>query len=165
MEIQKFDYLKNEKSFLDVIKSIVHIFWRTIIWWKNKNLIKTGDTNFNIYIHIHIYIYIYIYIYICLFYICFIFYIYMFVFVCSYWAIGVHLQYIAFLTIKIKRYLHHNMHPPFCRGRGRGGLSLLPNFQKRGCWQGFNFQRGAAKKEGGWLFSGRRGCNFLDKKK
>ena len=28
------------KSFLDEIESIFHSFWRAIIWWKNKNLIK-----------------------------------------------------------------------------------------------------------------------------
>ena len=33
-EIQTFEYLKNEKSFLDEIKSIFRSFWRTIIWWK-----------------------------------------------------------------------------------------------------------------------------------
>ena len=36
MEIQKFEYLKNEKSFLDEIKKIFHSFWRAIIWWKIK---------------------------------------------------------------------------------------------------------------------------------
>ena len=36
MEIQKFEYLENEKSFLDEIKSIFHSFWRAIFWWKNK---------------------------------------------------------------------------------------------------------------------------------
>ena len=36
IEIQKFEYLENEKSFLDEIKSIFHSFWRVIIWWKNK---------------------------------------------------------------------------------------------------------------------------------
>ena len=33
---QNFEYLKNEKSFLDKIKSIFHSFWRSIIWWKKK---------------------------------------------------------------------------------------------------------------------------------
>ena len=28
------------------MKSIFHSFWRTIIWWKNKNLIKIVDTSF-----------------------------------------------------------------------------------------------------------------------
>ena len=32
MEIQKFEYLENKKSFLDTIKSIFHSFWRAIIW-------------------------------------------------------------------------------------------------------------------------------------
>ena len=36
MEIQKFEHLKNEKSFLDEIKKIFHSFWRAIIWWKIK---------------------------------------------------------------------------------------------------------------------------------
>ena len=47
-EIQKFEYLENEKSFFDEIKSIFHIFSRAIIWWKNKKLIKIADTTFNI---------------------------------------------------------------------------------------------------------------------
>ena len=29
------------------IKRIFHSFWRVIIWWKNKNLIKIADTSFN----------------------------------------------------------------------------------------------------------------------
>ena len=36
MNIQKFEYLENEKSFLDEIKNIFHSFWRTIIWWKTE---------------------------------------------------------------------------------------------------------------------------------
>ena len=39
---QKFEYLENEKSFLDEIKNIFYSFWRPIIWWKNKNLIKNS---------------------------------------------------------------------------------------------------------------------------
>ena len=39
---QNFEYLENENSFLDKIKNISHSFWRAIIWWKNKNLIKTN---------------------------------------------------------------------------------------------------------------------------
>ena len=46
-EIEKFDYLEHEKSFFDEIKSIFHSFWRVIIWWKNKNLIKITDASFN----------------------------------------------------------------------------------------------------------------------
>ena len=46
-EIQKIKYLENEKSFLDEIKSIFHSFWRAIIWWKNKNMMKVADTSFN----------------------------------------------------------------------------------------------------------------------
>ena len=44
--MQKYEYLENEKSFLDEIKSIFHSFWRVIIWRKNKNLIKIADTSF-----------------------------------------------------------------------------------------------------------------------
>ena len=39
---------KNEKSFLDKIKNIFHIFLRAIICWKNKNFIKIADTSFNL---------------------------------------------------------------------------------------------------------------------
>ena len=45
-EIQKFEYVENEKSFLDEIKSIFHGFLRAIIWWNNKNLMKIADTGF-----------------------------------------------------------------------------------------------------------------------
>ena len=31
--MQKFEYLDNEKSFLDEIKNIFHKFWRAVIWW------------------------------------------------------------------------------------------------------------------------------------
>ena len=41
-KLQKFKYLENEKSFLYEIKNIFHSFWRTIIGWKNKNLIKNS---------------------------------------------------------------------------------------------------------------------------
>ena len=33
-KIQKSEYLKNEKSFLNEIKNIFLSFWRAIIWWK-----------------------------------------------------------------------------------------------------------------------------------
>ena len=36
MEIQKFEYLKKEKSFLDEIKSIFHNYLRVIICRKNE---------------------------------------------------------------------------------------------------------------------------------
>ena len=36
VEIQKFEYLENEKNFLDEIKNIFHSFWRPIIWWRIK---------------------------------------------------------------------------------------------------------------------------------
>ena len=39
-KLQKYEYLENEKSFLDEIKSIFHSFLRAIIWWKNKKLIS-----------------------------------------------------------------------------------------------------------------------------
>ena len=39
--MQKFEYLENEKSFLDEIKNIFHSFWRALIWLK-KNLIKNS---------------------------------------------------------------------------------------------------------------------------
>ena len=45
-EIQKNEYIENEKSFSDEIKSIYHSFWRAIIWWKNKKLMKIADTSF-----------------------------------------------------------------------------------------------------------------------
>ena len=35
-EIQKIEYLENEKSFLDEIKNIFHSFGRAIIWLKIK---------------------------------------------------------------------------------------------------------------------------------
>ena len=44
---QMLEYLKNEKSFLDKIKSIVYGFWRAIIWMKIKVLSKIADTSFN----------------------------------------------------------------------------------------------------------------------
>ena len=46
-KLQKFEYLENEKSFLDEIKNIFHSFWRAIIRWKNKNLIKNSGHKFN----------------------------------------------------------------------------------------------------------------------
>ena len=33
-DLQKFEYLENENSFLDEIKNNFHSFWRAIIWWK-----------------------------------------------------------------------------------------------------------------------------------
>ena len=36
--MQNFEYLENEKSFLDETKSIFHNYLRATIWWeKNKN--------------------------------------------------------------------------------------------------------------------------------
>ena len=40
-KLQKFEYLENEMSFFNEIKNIYN-FWRAIIWWKNKNLIKNN---------------------------------------------------------------------------------------------------------------------------
>ena len=37
---QKFEYLENEKKFLDEIKNIFHSFSEAITWWKNENLIR-----------------------------------------------------------------------------------------------------------------------------
>ena len=45
-KLQKFEYLKNKKTFSDEIKNTFHNFWRAIIWWKIKNLIKNMDTSF-----------------------------------------------------------------------------------------------------------------------
>ena len=42
MEKQKCEYLENEKSFLDEIKILFDSFWRAIIWWKTKNLLKNS---------------------------------------------------------------------------------------------------------------------------
>ena len=39
-KLQNFEYLENEKSFFSEIKNIFYNFWRDIICWKNKNLIK-----------------------------------------------------------------------------------------------------------------------------
>ena len=41
-KIQKFEYLENEKSFLDEIKNIFRSFWSAITCWKNKNFIKNS---------------------------------------------------------------------------------------------------------------------------
>ena len=53
MEIQKFEYLENEKSFLDEIKNIFHSFWRAIIWSKIKIWWKIADTSFKYVRHFH----------------------------------------------------------------------------------------------------------------
>ena len=46
--MQKFEYLENEKSFLDEIKNVFHSLWRAIIWLKIKNLWKIADTSFKV---------------------------------------------------------------------------------------------------------------------
>ena len=48
MEIQKIEYLENEKSFLDAIKNIFHSFWRAIIWWSIKFFKKIADASFKV---------------------------------------------------------------------------------------------------------------------
>ena len=45
-KIQKFEYLKNEESFLDEIKNVFHRFRRPIIWRKKTDLIKIVDASF-----------------------------------------------------------------------------------------------------------------------
>ena len=45
-KFQKFEYLENEKSFVDETKNIFHSFWRPIIWRKNKHLIKNSGHKF-----------------------------------------------------------------------------------------------------------------------
>ena len=47
-KIHKFEYLENERSFLDEIKNIFYSFWRAMIWWKNKRLIKIVDASFKV---------------------------------------------------------------------------------------------------------------------
>ena len=39
---EKIEYLENKKSFSDKIKNIFRCFWRAIIWWKHKKVIKTS---------------------------------------------------------------------------------------------------------------------------
>ena len=43
-EMQKFEYLRSKKSFLDEIKSMFHNYLSAISWWKKW---KIADTNFN----------------------------------------------------------------------------------------------------------------------
>ena len=42
MEVQKFEYLKNEKSFLDEIESIFHSFFKDYCLLRNEILIKSN---------------------------------------------------------------------------------------------------------------------------
>ena len=46
METQKFEYLENEKSYLDEIKIMFHNYSRAISWWKKKR--KIADTGFTV---------------------------------------------------------------------------------------------------------------------
>ena len=39
---------EEKQLFSFLIKNVFHSFWRPIIWWKNKNLIKIADTSFKI---------------------------------------------------------------------------------------------------------------------
>ena len=41
-EIQKCEYLENEKSFLDEIKNIFHENLKVIIWWKKWKIVDTS---------------------------------------------------------------------------------------------------------------------------
>ena len=43
--MQKFEYLENQKIFLDEIKNIFHSFLRAIIWWKKEKIV---DRSLNI---------------------------------------------------------------------------------------------------------------------
>ena len=45
--MEKFEYLENEKSFLDEIKNIFRSFWRIIIREEIKIGEKVKDTSFN----------------------------------------------------------------------------------------------------------------------
>ena len=40
--IQKFEYIDNEKSFLDEIKSIFCNYLRAVIWWKKWKIVDTS---------------------------------------------------------------------------------------------------------------------------
>ena len=46
-EIQKFEYLENEKSFFDEIKSIFIVFEGLLFGEKNKKMMKIVDASFN----------------------------------------------------------------------------------------------------------------------
>ena len=46
--MQKFEYVENEKSFLDEIKNIFYSFQRAIIWLKIKNLMKQQTQALNV---------------------------------------------------------------------------------------------------------------------
>ena len=41
-KLQKLEHLEKEKRLLYEIKNIFHSFWRPIIWWKNKKLMKNS---------------------------------------------------------------------------------------------------------------------------
>ena len=46
MEIQEFEYLDNEKRFLDEIKSIFRNYFNAVIWLKKKKKRKVADKSF-----------------------------------------------------------------------------------------------------------------------
>ena len=46
-KLQNFEYLENEKSFLDDTKKVFHSFGQAIIWYKNKTLIKNSGHKFS----------------------------------------------------------------------------------------------------------------------
>ena len=41
-KLQEFEYIENEKNFLDEIKNIFHSFQKAIIWSKNEKLIRNS---------------------------------------------------------------------------------------------------------------------------
>ena len=48
IEIQKLEYLKNKKNFLDEIKSFFHNYLRTIIWSKKKKEKKKKNSRYKL---------------------------------------------------------------------------------------------------------------------
>ena len=45
------NFLRTKKELFRLKKKIFHSFWRAIIQWKNKNLIKIADTSFTLRIY------------------------------------------------------------------------------------------------------------------
>ena len=48
IEIQKLEYLKNKKNFLDEIKSFFHNYLRTSIWSKKKKEKKKKNSRYKL---------------------------------------------------------------------------------------------------------------------
>ena len=48
IEIQKLEYLKSKKNFLDEIKSFFHNYLRTIIWSKKKKEKKKKSSRYKL---------------------------------------------------------------------------------------------------------------------